>query len=183
MKATSIKEWYLETLSHLEDNYKFCICIRGAIDFNKIKVDPPFTSTYGNYTLVKEDFNLDEDQLKRSGWISQNNAILVLAIHLSKFMQRFGHKEFKNDIDWKHAHLIVKHIRNAWAHDPFNPMWDIKKPDEQIILKVEDIITLDATKLDGNPVQNRQFGFSHALLKLSEYVRSKFQFSQSITSN
>ena len=83
---------------------------------------------------------------------------------------RFNHR---ND-GIRNASLILRQIRNAFAHDPLNPTWDIRQPEAMNkILVVKDIIKLDTKEINGKRIQRLHYGGPLAILKLSEFIRMK----------
>jgi hypothetical protein len=70
------------------------------------------------------------------------------------------------------AACIARLIRNAFAHNPFMPQWQIRMDKcKDRVLNVSDIIELNTNNLDGKEVSRYDYGGPLALFRLSEYVK------------
>jgi hypothetical protein len=66
------------------------------------------------------------------------------------------------------ASVVVWQLRNAFAHDPLNPVWRVSDPKYHRTYHVPPLATLDLKILNGQSVQRRHFGGPLALLKLAD---------------
>ncbi|NET40181.1 MAG: hypothetical protein F6K19_50980, partial [Cyanothece sp. SIO1E1] len=73
------------------------------------------------------------------------------------------------------AFQIARLIRNAFAHNPFNPVWEIRNKWKNTVFNVPDIITLDTSDLDGKIVKRKHYGGPISILRFIEYARSIVQ--------
>jgi hypothetical protein len=70
------------------------------------------------------------------------------------------------------AFQISRLIRNAFAHNPFAPVWKIRSKWEKRVFIVPDVIALSTAGLDGQPLRRKHYGGPLAILRLITYTES-----------
>jgi len=73
------------------------------------------------------------------------------------------------------AFQISRLIRNAFAHNPFAPAWEIRAAWRSKVFIVPDIITLDTTGLDGQLLKRKHYGGPLCILRLINYADTVVQ--------
>ncbi len=73
--------------------------------------------------------------------------------------------------DIQAAYQISRLIRNAYAHNPFEPVWSIDPDCRNRTFEVRGIASLDTTNLQGVTFDWRHYGGPLAILRLCRYVR------------
>lgn len=129
----------------------------GLNESNPPKVQYPYlyltNPDYDIQHVVDEnEFKLTSNQESRAVLIIKHNAIYLMAVQMDKVLQdnindRFNHA----NPNIKNASHIIRLIRNAYAHNPLLPIWDIKNEMKNKIFIVENIIKIDTNKLEINP--------------------------------
>jgi len=144
------------------------------------KGHPPFSYpsvyTYGQHTVDHSEFELSADQEDFASSALLHCATYLMAVQLDTALDTaVGTKRFQHrDVSIQAASCIVRSIRNAFAHDPFNPVWDIRQPDcQDRVFEIADVIRLDTTGLSGKKVAWQHYGGPLALFRLSQHIRSK----------
>jgi hypothetical protein len=68
------------------------------------------------------------------------------------------------------AFQISRLLRNAFAHNPFAPVWKIDRAYRDVVFDVPDVISLDSNGLDGEPVRRVHYGGPVAVLRFLEHA-------------
>ena len=129
---------------------------------------------WGEHCVTHEEFALSSEQEKYASRALLHCATYVMAVQIDTALQREKHNRFKhhND-DICIASCIANTIRNAFSHDPFNPVWKInRKRCPNRILEIKGIIRIDTNDLEGEKMRIEDYGGPLSLLKLSEFVRT-----------
>jgi hypothetical protein len=67
---------------------------------------------------------------------------------------------------------IARLFRNAFAHNPFGPVWEIRDAWKNRAFYAPGVISLDTSGLDGQPVKRKHYGGPLAILRLLGYAES-----------
>ena len=68
------------------------------------------------------------------------------------------------------ARVIVKQIRNAYAHDPIHPKWVIRNPKHQTTFQISKIgLTINLDNLNGHDFRVEDINGSVGVAKLLNY--------------
>jgi hypothetical protein len=128
--------------------------------------------SWGEHLADKDELILNGEEEELAIALLHHVATYLLANQIDSYLgicrkDRFTDKD-KNIRD---AACIARLIRNAFAHNPFNPQWQIRMEQcKDKVLNVSDIIKLNTYNLDGKAVNRYDYGGPLALLRLSEYV-------------
>jgi hypothetical protein len=122
--------------------------------------------------MEKKELELTKEEEAEASTLLAHSATYLLMVQLDTFLDKVVSKTLKErepelNCSWRISHLI----RNAFAHDPFAPIWMISSRDRDRVYQVRNIISLDTSGLDGKPVLREHYGGPLALLKLVQYVR------------
>jgi hypothetical protein len=79
---------------------------------------------------------------------------------------------------YRSASQIVRLIRNAFAHNPFAPVWRIPRECENQTYNVNNTIALKTSGLNGKPLERLNYGGPLALLCLLEFIKQLAQKSE-----
>jgi hypothetical protein len=71
------------------------------------------------------------------------------------------------------AAWIARLLRNAFAHNPFNPVWMLYSECENKVFEVKDVIRLSTEGLHKKRVVREDYGGPLALLRLSQFIRTR----------
>jgi hypothetical protein len=101
-----------------------------------------------------------------------HSATYLCAVQADTILQATTHDRFKHvNQNIRSASWIARLIRNAFAHNPFAPVWKTYPECENQIYSVENVISLNTAGLNGKPVRRLDYGGPLALLCLSDFVK------------
>lgn len=170
------REIYLGIIEQTEKQFKFAIAVRMACNQTEENYLEYFDKfTFGSHTYNHSDLYLTPEDEKIATATLEHSTTHIMSVQLDSFLQRFVEKRFEHsDQELRTAALIVRQIRNAFAHDPFNPTWEVGQPEaKNKELKIDNVLTLDTRKINGKSMQQMDYGGPLAILKLSQFVREK----------
>jgi len=169
---------YLDILETAERQYKLSIALNLQAGYTcgiekKNLFDYNINSIYGKYGLTENELFLTPEHEKIATSTLLHCSTYIICLQIDRYTEKFVPNRFSHgDMDLRNACLIARILRNAFAHDPLNPIWEIRMPEAKSkLLSVKDIITVDTTNLDGQRVKRSHYGWPHAILKMSEYIR------------
>ncbi len=87
------------------------------------------------------------------------------------FPDRLEHQ----DDDIRNASQIIRLIRNAFAHDPFSPTWEISNPCKDKTFSIDNVISLNTHGLHGKKLNRMDYGGPIALLRLIQFIKELIQ--------
>ena len=163
-------------LEQAELFYKFCIGTRALIDIAQDKV-----LEYGPFTFYDDRVEAEEMELSReeeliAASILEHVGTYMMILQLNKVLEdEWGEGRLQNDKDMEKQAIsqVVRLIRNAFAHDPFKPTWDISIASRCKLYEIPGILTLKTGCLHGKRIERRDYGGPLALLRLLQYARKK----------
>lgn len=107
---------------------------------------------FGKHSLKpKELIFKDKEQEKYASSAFEHSASFLMILQMDELLNKIIGKEVNKNpqSEIKEARLIIKFLRNAFAHNPYSPEWKIKneKNYPKKILAIENIMTLDITNI------------------------------------
>jgi hypothetical protein len=169
-------EWNeVDRIRFAQDYYRFSELVGLRLGFGRpIEIAPPSIYVWGRHALGRDGLNLPTRRLHECGRYQRLFGVHLLAIEMNAGLEKaIPNRLFDPDQNIRAASEIVRLLRNAFAHDPLRPKWQISARVAGRTLSVECVkpqFKLDTAKLDGQIVQRRHFGGPLALLALSEFV-------------
>lgn len=129
--------------------------------------------SWGKHLLGKKDIQLTKKQERWSIAILHHVATNLMVAQMDSVLENhYGKKRFEHiNQDIKSAAWIVRLIRNAFTHNPFNPIWLIDRRANNTIYEISEIIKLDTNNLNNRPVSRHDYGGPLALLVLSNFIK------------
>ncbi len=133
--------------------------------------------TWGKHTLNEVSLRLSRDEEELAFALLEHCTLYTIVIQIDTVL----HELFKNqntdrfnhpDSNVCSAAWIARLIRNAFAHDPLNPVWITYSECDSKMYAVEDIIELNTKGINGQRVRREHYGGPIAIILLSEYVRT-----------
>lgn len=137
-----------------------------------------YLASFANYrhTVTQEDLKLTREEEFVAASLFEHVATYILAIQIDTALEALYPNRLESaDELIRSASSIARLIRTAFAHNPFAPQWKIDRPLSNKQLTVPDIISLDTRGLKGKNVEQRHYGGSLSLLKLSELVLDRLE--------
>ncbi len=128
--------------------------------------------TYGGHLFKKEELELTKEQESFAAGLLVHSATYLCAVQADTVLQDAVPDRFKHtDPNIRSASWIARLIRNAFAHNPFEPVWKTYSECENQTYAVENVISLNTRGLDGKPVERLDYGGPLALLRLLDFVK------------
>lgn len=159
-------------LAHSELFLKFALGVN--LDINTGHTLPYLdTFSFGQHVLTKKDLELNRDQEKTGSKILEHVGTYVVILQLNEVLENeWGPSRLEsNDITVRNLSQIVRLIRNAFAHDPFSPKWDISNSAKNQKFEIPKILTLNTNGLHRKRVQRLDYGGPLAILRLIQFTQ------------
>jgi hypothetical protein len=159
-------------LESAEIFFKFSYGLSFTHSIHGISIVPPSGWSWGNHFIDSDEMELSENEKEVGDAISRHVAIYLCMVQVDKALQDlFPDRLVKeNEIIYPAAH-IARLIRNTFAHNPFNPVWDIKPECIGKTYEIKDVIKLDTTDLHKKPVKREDYGGPLAVLRFLQFVK------------
>ena len=143
----------------------------------------PKTWSWGRHSVTDKDIKLSRDEARDGAMYVAHSALYIMVIQIDTALEKcFGGDRFSHpDKDIKSASCIARLIRNAFAHDPFHPVWLVPSRMKKQIFRLDKIdVELNVNDLEGKNVKRSHYGGPLALLQLSRFVRELIVINGSI---
>jgi len=155
-----------------ELQFRLASAVDIAVTMDKQPLDLPLQWSHGKHLVRYQEVALRKDQARFAAWNMHRTSTFLMAVAVKDAIKA-AVPDPKNakDSDVRAAYQVARLIRNAFAHNPFSPVWSIDPDCRNQTFKVRDIISLDTTNLQGATFDWRHYGGPLALLRLCRYVR------------
>ena len=163
-------------LDHAELFYKFSLAASSHILHSDVKLSYYGAFSFGKHVLTKKELQLNKSEEKTGARILEFVGTYMMILQLNKVLEdEWGkRKRLQNkDKDIQNISQVVRLIRNAFAHDPFKPMWKIDYSTKNKEFKIPRILTLKTQDLHGKRLDRMHYGGPLALLRLLQFVKKK----------
>ena len=130
--------------------------------------------SFGTHIASSEELSLTPSEEQFAAAALEHSVTYVMAVQIDTalqavFAQRFSHP--RSEV--QQSAWIARLIRNAFAHDPLNPIWLTYPECEDKVFSVEGIIALNTSQLKGKELQRMDYGGPLALLRFAEFVKAQ----------
>lgn len=170
------KTAHIKLLKNAELQYKFALALNTTYSSKDKKDYPSFQYltyfTFQKHWADENELRLTIDEEKRAAMLVDHCAVHLMANQIDTALKdiipnRFNHP----DQEIQNISVFVNLIRNAFAHNPFAPVWKIdrKCKNKQLIIKNNQF--MNTKGLHGKPMRRSDYGGPLALLWLSKYIR------------
>lgn len=120
------------------------------------------------------ELNPDEEEMASN--LMLWSATRLLAVQMNTVLERTSPSHFDRPREeLRDATTIVRLVRNAFAHNPFEPTWDMEPKYRDRVFEVPGIIRIDIHGKQGTVMVNRHLGGRSALLRLAQWLRSAYR--------
>ncbi len=168
----SVNSDHIGYLFAAELQFRLTSAVRLATTLNKQPLDLPMEWSHGRHTVRYEEVALRQDQADFAACTTHRCATYLMAVAMKDaIIATVADPENHSDPRISAAWQIVRLIRNAFTHSPFNPTWSMEPKYRDRVFEVPGIIRLDTTGLQGQPFDWHHYGGPLALLKLCRFVR------------
>jgi len=156
--------------------YKFALAASENILYSNERLDYYEAFAYYRHVAKKNELELTRTEEKEGANILEHVGIYMMMLQLNKVLEDEWGKAriFSKDKTIRNISQVVRLIRNAFAHDPFKPTWEIKKLVENMEFEIPGVLILKTHNLDGKRVKPKDYGGQLALLRLLEFVEENF---------
>jgi hypothetical protein len=176
------RQAHIEMIIQAERQYKFSValsfdCHTAIRDTNRNYVNYSMEYVWGKYRYGEAEMRITPQEELTCSITLQLTSIYILVLQLDRFLEKYyGSNRFdSDDIDLANTSIVVRQIRNAFAHNPLYPTWEIRQPQaKNKIINIGSMLTVDFERIDGKKVEREHYGGPLAILELSKFVRGKF---------
>ena len=171
MKLSS--ESLLNLLNYAEIQYKYALALNSYYSthrrFPKLMYYDVFS--WGKNILYKKDLALSETNEKNAVMFLSHSALYLLATQIDSILEALYGKARFQDKNVGDISCVVRLIRNAFAHNPFQPTWIIDRKYMNKNYEIDLKIKLSTAQLRNKSVKRRDYGGPIAILKIAAFVR------------
>ena len=134
------------------------------------------TFSFGQHVAHHEELALTPKQEEQAFAALEHCATYIAVIQVHTVLEAIHPDPFHiAEPATSAAFQISRLIRNAFAHNPFAPVWEIRHAWRDKVFIVPGIISLDTTGLDGQFLRRQHYGGPLTVLRLITYAESVVQ--------
>ena len=127
--------------------------------------------SWGHHVAEHDELALTREQEDQAFAALVHCATYISAVQVHTALESVHDDPFQiREADVASAFQISRLIRNAFAHNPFIPVWEVREAWKNRRFVVPDVITLDTANLDRKPVRREHYGGPIAILRLIEFA-------------
>ena len=134
------------------------------------------TFSFGKHVAHHGELALTPDQEEHAFSALEHCATYIAVVQIHTVLEAVHPAPFQiTEPAISAAFQISRLIRNAFAHNPFAPTWEIRHAWKNRVFNVPDVITLDTTGLDGQFLRRQHYGGPLSILRLITYADAVVQ--------
>ncbi|HNS85504.1 MAG TPA: hypothetical protein PKH09_01295 [Parvularculaceae bacterium] len=155
-----------------EQQFRLAATVNLAVTNGVQTLDVPVKWTFGQHSVRYEDFGLRPDQAPLAAACLEHTAVLAMSgVIRDAIVALFEDPKNHSDSNVVGAYQISRLVRNAFAHSFVAPTWSIDKDCRSKTFEIRDVIRLDTTELQNQPMQWPHYGGPLAIFKFGRFVR------------
>jgi len=132
--------------------------------------------SWGQHVAEHDELVLTREQEEQAFATLGHCATYISVVQVHTALESVHDDPFQiAEADVASAFHISRLIRNAFAHNPFIPVWEVRDAWKNRRFVVPDVITLDTSDLDGKPLRREDYGGPIAILRLIEFAERVVQ--------
>jgi len=162
---------YLTTLKIARNQFILSLHVRNIHSFGIGKMDCSLLEVYlGPYPI-----DISGVDFSQAAWSMEKISTQNLAISLDSLLEvSISNRLQHPDCKIKDFCCFVRCLRNASAHDPYFPVWDLRSENYRRKFYIDEVSDwiVDLTHCNKQPVEESQYRYASGLLKLVEIGRS-----------
>ncbi|MBE3122523.1 MAG: hypothetical protein IMZ58_10015 [Thermoplasmata archaeon] len=164
-------------LEHVELFYKFALAASSPVNSRRLNYLDTFS--YLKHVVKKNEVKLTASEEKTGARILEHVGTYMMMLQLNKVLEdEWGKNRLQSkDNDIQNISQVVRLIRNAFAHDPFEPCWNISNSSKNKEFEIPGILTLKTVDLHGKKLERKHYGGPLALLRLLQFTKKKLEKS------
>lgn len=172
MAVLSAQE-HVSLLKRAELQFRLTLAVRTACTLGIQPLKVPVVFTFGKKTVTGADMTLSHDEADEAAAVLEHTTTYALALQVVQAIKDvLGKPRDHADSSVRAAFEIARLVRNAYAHQPFQPHWSIDPDCTNKTFEVPGIARIDTTSLAGQRVRWQDYGGMLAMFRLSQYTRS-----------
>lgn len=165
---------HIDYLFAAELQFRLASAVRFAVTMGRQPLDLPQEWSHGKHKVSYEEVALRNDQADFAARNLHRSATFLMAVVMKDAIKAaVPNPKNSTDLEIQAAYQISRLVRNAFAHNPFQPVWSIDPDCRNRKFEVRDIASLDTANLQGVVFDWRHYGGPLAILRLCRYVRFK----------
>ncbi len=127
--------------------------------------------SYGQHVAKFEELFLTSDEEKYAFPMLEHCATYLCVVQVHTVLEAIHDDPFSiSEPEVQSAFQIARLIRNAFAHNPFAPVWKFGEKYENQYYVVQNVISLKTSGLNNNSVTRKHYGGPLAILRLLEFT-------------
>jgi len=131
------------------------------------------TFSFGRHIAYQDELSLTPQQEEHAFAALEHCSTYLAVVQIHTVLEAIHVDPFHiSEPDIGAAFQISRLTRNAFAHNPFAPVWEIRDAWRDTIFSVPDVISLDTSGLDGKPLRREHYGGPLAILRFIQYADS-----------
>ena len=155
-----------------ETQFRLASAVRLASTFENQPLDLPIIWTHGRRKVSYAEIALTQKEADIAAFYLQRSATFLMASTiLYAIKARYANPKKIKNLEVVAAYQIARMIRNAFAHSPLEPFWNIDPDCQNCIFEIDGVVKFDTKALDGKPFNWRDYGGPLSILELSRFVR------------
>lgn len=166
------KEHHINLMKLAEQQFRLACIVRVHAALETLPLDAPVSQSFGKHTSTWEEFGLRQDQVEYAAPILEFISTFVMSSAMRQaFAELVPDARNHNLPDVAAAYQISRLTRNAFSHHMLVPKWSIDDDCKNQVFEVRDVIRLDTSYLDGQPLRWEHYGGHLAIWRLCQWVR------------
>jgi hypothetical protein len=168
----SKREQHLNRMRIAEQQFRLACTVNLAVTNDVQTLDVPVEWTFGRHRVSYEDFGLREDQAEDAAmYLERTTTFVVACVVRDALIELFENPKAHANPDVIAAYQISRMIRNAFAHSMVHPRWSIDDDCKDKNFAIQDVISINTTGLNGQPLDWRNYGGPLAIFYFARFVR------------
>lgn len=163
---------HIQLLKMAEQQFRLACTVHFALHTDGLSLDAPIVFTFGRHQTDYKEFGLRFDQAEYAASSLEYVSTFVMAATIAEaFKDCVPNARDHPDRSIADAFKIVRMLRNAFAHGPLRPVWDIRPEWRNRSFTVPNVISLDTTALNAKVFDWDHYGGHLAIWRLSIWFR------------
>ena len=131
------------------------------------------TFSFGGYVAHRKELSLSPAREKQAFAALEHCGTYLAAVQVHSALESIYPGPFHiPESEIAAAFQIARLLRNAFAHNPLGPVWEIRDAWKNQIFDVPGAIRLDTSGVDGQAMKRKHYGGPLAILGLLGYAES-----------
>jgi hypothetical protein len=129
--------------------------------------------SFGKHIATCNELSLTHQQEEHAFAALEHSASYISVVQIHTVLEAVHPDPFNiSEPEIAAAFQIFRLIRNAFAHNPFAPVWEIRNAWKNKVFTVPNIISIDTSDLDKKPVRREHYGGPLSILRFIKYADS-----------